>query len=146
MKISKITLLLCASVLFAVLAAQGFNASAEENPGAQIIANLKEMPLLTGNTWQKMTQDEKVAFVWGMGHVATFERESTELYPELRRESFVAKLCTGIAGMPMNRIVGDVDSYYSQNPGKTADPVIKVIWDKYVTPKMKPESADLPAK
>jgi hypothetical protein len=104
------------------------------------------MPLLTGDTWQKMSLDEKVAFVWGMGHVATMEREAAEQYPELKRESFAAKLCIGIAGLPMNRIVGDVDSYYRDNPGKTADPVMKIIWDKYVTPRMKTENTDIPAK
>jgi hypothetical protein len=146
MKISGITLLLCASMLFAFPAAQGHNASAEEKSGAEITANLKEMPLLTGDTWQKMSLDEKVAFVWGMGHVATMEREAVELYPNLKRESFAAKLCTGIAGLPMNRIVGDVDSYYRENPGKSTDPVLKVIWDIYVIPKMKTEATDLPAK
>jgi hypothetical protein len=48
--------------------------------------------------------------------------------------------------MPMNKIVGDVDSYYKENPGKTADPVVKVIWDKYVTTGMKTGSKDLPTK
>jgi hypothetical protein len=56
------------------------------------------------------------------------------------------KLCSGIAGIPMNRIVGNVDSYYRDNPGKTTDPVIKVIWDSFVVPKLKTEGANLPSK
>jgi hypothetical protein len=146
MKIFKITLLLCALVLFVVPGAGVFNASADEKAGAEIAAIPAEMPLLTGDTWQKMTRDEKIAFVWGIGHVATMERESVELNPELKRESFAAKLCLGLAGIPMNRIVGDVDSYYRENPGKVADPVMKVMWDKYVTPRLNIGGANIPAK
>lgn len=146
MKIFKFTLLLCASVLLVAPGAGVFNALADEKAGTEITSNPSEMPLLTGDTWQKMTMDEKIAFVWGIGHVATMERESVELNPELKRESFAAKLCLGIAGIPMNRIVGDVDSFYRENPGKVADPVIKVIWDKYVIPRLKIGGANTPAK
>lgn len=144
MKSFKTGMLLCVSVFFAILAVGGFNASADEKGGAAIAENLREMPLLTGETWQKMTLDEKVAFVWGMGHVATMERETAELYPELKKRSFASKLCSGIAGIPMNRIVNDIDGFYKDNPGKTAEPVIKVMWDKYVTPGMKTGVTDLP--
>ncbi len=146
MKILKMSLAFCVSVLFAVLAVPGFSVSAEESIGPETAANLKEMPLLKGDVWQKMTQDEKVAFVWGMGHVATMERAAVDQYPELKQESFAAKLCLGIAGMPMNRIVNAVDTYYKENPGQTADPVIKVIWDKLVQPKLTAGSATLPVK
>lgn len=146
MKISKIALLACASVFAMVIALRGLNVAADENTGTETVANLNEMPLLTGFTWQKMTQDEKVAFVWGMGHVATMEREAAKKYPELKAESFAMKLSLGLAGISMNRIVGDVDSFYRDNSGKTSEPVVKVIWDKYVAPKLKTESADLPSR
>ncbi len=143
---SKAILLLFASVFILPLAGHAFTALAAENTGTEAADKLKEMPLLTGHTWQKMTQDEKVAFVWGMGHVATMERESMETYPELKRESFAAKLCSGIAGISMNTIVARVDSYYKDDPGKLADPVMKVIWDSFVIPKLKAEGAKIPSE
>ncbi len=143
---SKAILLLSASAF--LLPVAGFNVSvaADEKTDVETADKLKEMPLLTGYTWQKMSQDEKVAFVWGMGHVATMEREAMEKYPELKRESFAAKLCSGIAGVSMNSIIARVDGFYKDNPDKTADPVIKVIWDSFVLPKLKTEGAKLPSE
>ncbi|HET6420645.1 MAG TPA: hypothetical protein VFG19_10840 [Geobacteraceae bacterium] len=143
---SKAILLLLASVFLLPVAGRGPGASAAEKSGTETADKIKEMPLLTGYTWQKMSQDEKVAFVWGMGHVATMEREAAEKYPELKKESFAMKLCSGIAGIPMNRIIENVDGYYRENADKTTEPVIKVIWDRFVVPRLKTESADLPPK
>ncbi len=143
---SKAILLLCASVFLLPMAGYGSIASAAEKTVMESADKLKEMPLLTGYTWMKMTQDEKVAFVWGMGHVATMEREAAEKYPELKDESFAMKLCSGIAGISMNSIVSGVDSFYGEHPERNTEPVIKVIWDRYVVPKLKAESAGYPTK
>ncbi len=143
---SKAILFLCTSVFLLPVVGYSFSASADEKAGTEAADKLKEMPLLTGYTWQKMTQDEKVAFVWGLGHVATMEREAAEKYPELKSESFAMKLSSGIAGISMNRIVDSVDSYYRENAGKTTEPVVKVIWDRFVAPKLKTEGAAFPSK
>ncbi len=92
-----------------------------------------------------MTQDEKVAFVWGMGHIITMERERTEQNPELKKESFAAKLAEGLAGVPMNEVVSAVDQFYKENPNKTEEPVIKVVWDKLVKPRLIAGDSSSPA-
>ncbi len=143
---SKAILLLLASAFLMPVAGFGPGASAAEKSGTETADKLKEMPLLTGYTWQRMSQDEKVAFVWGMGHVATMERESAERYPELKKESFAMMLCSGIAGIPMNRIIENVDGYYRENADKTTEPVIKVIWDRFVAPRLGTESGAIPPK
>jgi len=33
-----------------------------------------EMPILRGDMWIKMTNDEKASFIWGVGHVVTTEK------------------------------------------------------------------------
>ena len=50
------------------------------------------MPVLKGDVWQKMTHDSKVAFIWGFGHVVSIEQHLMEKFPELKRDSFVAKV------------------------------------------------------
>ncbi len=142
----RVVWLLCASVFILPLASYSFSASADDNTRTEAIDKLKEMPLLTGYTWQKMTRNEKVAFVWGMGHVATMEREAAERYPELKKESFAMKLCSGIAGISMNRIVDSVDGFYRENADKTSEPVVKVIWDRFVVPRLRTEGAELPSR
>jgi hypothetical protein len=136
MNMSKIPFLLCVSMFFAVLTFGAVNVSAAEDMASAPVVSLKEMPLLRGVTWQKMTQDEKIAFVWGMGHIITMERERTEQFPELKKESFAAKMAVGLAGMPMSEVVSVVDRYYKDNPGKSAEPVVKVMWIKIVKPKL----------
>lgn len=110
-------------------------AAAAEDLSSAPVVTLKEMPLLRGDTWLKMTPDEKIAFVWGMGHIITMERERTEQYPELKKQSFAAKLADGLAGMPMNEVVNHVDQYYKDSPDKSTDPVVKALWVSVVKPR-----------
>jgi hypothetical protein len=124
--------MLGATLLLAVLAVGAPNVHAAEEMGDAPIVSQKEMPLVRGDTWQKMTDGEKVAFVWGMGHVITMERERMERFPDLKKESFAVKMAEGLAGMPMNEVVSVVDQFYGENPDKTKEPVVKVIWTKIV--------------
>jgi len=48
-------------------------------------------PLLTGETWINMSQDQKLAYIWGAGDIIDLEQEIMEIYPELKRDSFVSK-------------------------------------------------------
>lgn len=95
------------------------------------------VPVLTGDLWQKMTHDSKVAFIWGFGHVVTIENNLMDKYPELKRDSFVAKVVEGMADIPMNDVVARVDQYYSANPDKIKEPVTNVIWDTMIKPNIK---------
>lgn len=128
MNILKITVPMCLAIIF-MIAPIGTNpvAAAEDLASAPVVT-LKEMPLLRGDTWLQMSHDEKVAFVWGMGHIITMERERTAQYPELKKLSFAAKLADGLAGMPMNEVVNYVDQYYKGSPDKATDPVVKALW------------------
>ncbi len=102
------------------------------------------MPVLTGDLWQKMTHDSKVAFIWGFGHVVTIEQHLMDKYPELKRDSFVPKVVEGMANIPMNEVVARVDMYYSANPDKIKEPVTKVIWDTMIKPNIKTGIAGRP--
>ena len=56
---------------------------------AVIAAEEIKAPLLTGLTWVTMSQDQKAAYIWGAGDIIDLEQEIMEIYPELKRESFV---------------------------------------------------------
>ncbi|WP_298267594.1 hypothetical protein [Geobacter sp.] len=141
MKARKVILFCCVLALFA---GRSVEASAEEKSQGNLSQKQEEMPVLTGEVWEKMTSDEKVAFVWGVGHIVTIEHQSAERYPVLKRASVVAKMAEGLAGVPMNTIVGEIDKYYQENPDDLAAPVLEVIWDEMVKPKIKSGIADLP--
>ena len=146
MNIVKNHFLLCLSLLLAFSSVGALNVHASEDVASAPVVSLKEMPLLRGNTWQEMTHDEKIAFIWGMGHVITMERERMERFPEIKSESFAVKIANGLAGMPMSDVVGVVDQYYKDNPDKTGEPVVKVIWTNIVKPKIKGNESNPPAE
>lgn len=135
MNIRKVIVPMCLALFF-MIAPIGTNlvAAAEELSSAPVVT-LKEMPLLRGTTWLQMSHDEKIAFVWGMGHIITMERERTAQYPELKKQSFAAKLADGLAGVPMNEVVDHVDQYYKDSPDKSTDPVVKALWVSTIKPK-----------
>lgn len=104
------------------------------------------VPVLTGDLWQKMTHDSKVAFIWGFGHVVTIEQHLMDKYPELKRDSFVPKVVEGMADIPMNEVVARIDKYYSANPDLIKESVTKAIWDTMIKPNIKTGIAGRPLK
>lgn len=102
------------------------------------------MPVLKGDVWQKMTQDSKIAFIWGFGHVVSIEQNLMEKFPELKRDSFVAKVVEGMADIPMETVIARVDEYYNVNPQKIQSPVTNVIWDLMIKPNIQTGIAGRP--
>jgi len=104
------------------------------------------MPILKGDVWQKMTEDSKTAFIWGFGHVVSIEQHLMEKYPELKRDSFVAKVVQGMADMPMEKVIARINDYYTANPHQIETPVTSVIWDLMIKPNITVGIAGHPLK
>lgn len=104
------------------------------------------MPVLKGDLWQKMTHDEKVAFIWGFGHVVSIEHYLMEKYPELKRDSFVEKAVEGMDNTPMNEVVARVNRYYEMHTDDIGKPVTSVLWDTMIRPNIKTGIAGQPLK
>jgi hypothetical protein len=95
------------------------------------------MPVLKGDVWQKMTHDSRVAFIWGFGHVVSIEYYLMDKFPELKRDSYVAKVVEGMADTPMNEVVDRVTRYYDMHPDQIEKPVTNVLWDLMIRPNIK---------
>lgn len=141
MKARKVFLII-AVLVPGILAVGTLNGSAEEKLPADANTSLKEMPVLAGDVWQKMTHDEKVAFIWGMGHMLSIERNMIAKHPEVKKTGFTCKMAEGLAGISMNDIIDDIDKYYRENPDDLQAPVIEVIWDDIAKPRIKPDVMD----
>ena len=138
----KLTRFCCLLSLCISLAGAGtIYAAAEKTPG-DLSKELQEMPVLTGEEWQTLQPDTKLAFIWGIGHVVTIEEHVIQRHPELKKEGFVAKLAEGLRGVPMNTIIQEIDAYYQKNPDDLDLPVMRVIWTQLVKPKLKTGIAD----
>ncbi len=124
--------------------------SAEKRAGQkaveQELQQIMGMPVLKGDLWQKMTQDSKVAFIWGIGHVVAIEQHLREKYPEFKGDDFVAKAVEGMAGIPMNDVISRIDNYYAANPDHMEKPVMSVLWDTSIKPNIKTGIAGRPLK
>ena len=103
-------------------------------------------PLLTGRTLINMSQDQKTAYIWGAGDIIDLEQEIMEIYPELKRESFVTKAVEGIGDVKINDIVSSVDSFYKENPDRVNLSVIRVVWDTMIKPNIKTGIAGKPLR
>ena len=140
----KVSRFCCLLSFLAIFAGVGFAFAADEKTPTDLSKELKEMPVLTGEEWQTLQPDTKIAFIWGIGHVVTIEENVIQRHPELRRQGFTAKLAEGLRGVPMNTIIQDIDAYYQKNPGDLDLPVMRVIWSQLVKPKLKTGIADRP--
>lgn len=144
MKICKATRFCCMLALLAGLAGGSVALAVEEAMPLETEKELKEMPVLTGEQWQTLQPDTKIAFIWGIGHVVTIEENVLQRHPELVRNDFVSKLAEGLRGVPMNAIIEETDAYYLRNPDDLDLPVMRVIWSQIVKPKLKTGIADVP--
>jgi hypothetical protein len=144
MKKPSIVAVCCLLLLGAMLALVPLARAEEERTPSDLSRELKEMPVLTGQQWQTLQPDTKIAFIWGIGHVVTIEENVMQRHPELRRQGFSAKLAEGLRGVPMNSIIRDVDHFYRNNPDDLDLPVMRVIWADLVRPKLKTGIAGRP--
>lgn len=94
------------------------------------------LPALTGDLWQKMTEDSKIAFIWGLWQTIAIENYLMQKYPSLNKENFSAKMEeASIKSHPtVNGTVTLVDRYYRENPDHLDKPVVGVIWNWMVKP------------
>ncbi len=113
----------------------------------------KVMPLLKGEQWQKMDANSKVAFLWGAAHIILIEEILMQEIPELRRESFCAKVAEARAeqvkagkAKTINEMVSAIDQYYKDHPDQLGISVVGVIWNIGIRPHLKTGIAGRPLK
>lgn len=144
MQVSKFKRFSCILVVVAGVGLVDYALAAELPVALETQTELREMPVLDGESWQSMSPDAKIAFIWGVGHVVTVEEAVVQRHPELKRQDFVAKLGEGLRGVPMSSIIDRIDSYYHLNPEDRDLPVLRVMWSQIVKPRLKTGIADLP--
>lgn len=101
--------------------------------------------LLTGQLWQTMSPDAKVAFVWGIGRLVEYERAQAGTSP-MNSKSFIPFLVKGLKGKPIDEIVRLIDAYYQAHPNQMQRPVLDVIFQAVVLPTLTVETEGGTAK
>lgn len=99
-------------------------------------ADAAESKLLQGEEWAKMSLESKRAFILGVGEMADIEEEMIGKYPELKRDSFSEKVAEALGDVPLDTVVNRIDAFYKANPAKMNVPVMRVVWDEMIKPKV----------
>jgi hypothetical protein len=100
-----------------------------------------EAQLLTGNTWQTLSRDHKITYIWGIGNLVELER--TNLGSQLPqpptddRKSFIPYLAYGLSGMSIEQVIDRVNAYYKAHPDQRNQPVLNAIFQEIVMPRLK---------
>jgi len=108
------------------------------------VLSQSQVPVLKGDLWTTASSDSKVAYVWGLCAIVEVERIVMTMVPEVQVQNVSAVLAEALANIPMNEIVRVVDTYYQANPGNLDVPVLRIIWDTMVKPKVKTGVAGRP--
>lgn len=99
-----------------------------------VLAEGDEMMLLDGKTWQQLSRENKLMFVWGMAHIIEFERQISQETWDPDANSFVPHLVKGLKGKTLNDVVIAIDNYYVVSTDRLDDPVVKAVVHAVVLP------------
>ena len=101
-----------------------------------------EAQLLTGNTWQTLSRDNKTAYIWGIGNLVELERTNLGAQqqpqpPTDDRKSFIPYLAYGLGEISIEQVIDRVDAYYKAHPDQRGQPVLDAIFQAIVMPRLK---------
>lgn len=97
----------------------------------------EDLTIVTGEHWMGADQDEKRAFLVGVGNVLEIEQAMAgENYAAMRGRSIVPVLLDGLSGMPIADIVVQLDKFYAANPDQKMRPVLEVLYIDMALPRM----------
>ena len=92
--------------------------------------------LLTGELWQQMSAEAKVAFVWGVGNLVDLDAAQAGTAGASEWSS-IPTLVRGLRGTPINEVVRYVDAFYATHQGELDRPVIDAIFQTVVLPALR---------
>jgi hypothetical protein len=110
--------------------------------GTTLEAAAPEPLLLTGEHWQAMSSEAKIAYISGVGNLVEYERHQLNTpSAERQHKSFLPHLAHGLSGISVNEVVSRVDHYYATYPDQLKRPVVDAIFQSVVLPRVQAEKA-----
>lgn len=115
-------------------------------------------PILTGEIWQKSSQEEKRAFFFGVDTVVAIDysinkklRERDENAQDQqhkgaqnqqrgKRHSVISPFERGwrkaLRDVPRKEVIAQVDAWYETHPLELNKPVMRVVWEEIIKPRL----------
>ncbi len=117
--------------------------------------NVSKTPLLTGEIWMKSSPEEKRAFLFGVdtaiaieytideefkAHQKEAKKESGKEKVRKRHRSFLSPFergwINGLKDVPRKDVIATVDSWYAKHENSLDRPVMQLIWEEIVEPRL----------
>lgn len=103
---------------------------------AMPLAGLAQVPIVTGEHWATATEQEKRAFILGMGTIIEIEQEFQADNPPEPGTSMIPPMVNGLSDYTLEGILRNLDQWYADNPDGASRAVIEVIWTELALPNL----------
>lgn len=87
-----------------------------------------DMPVVTGEHWNHSTEQEKNAFLLGMGTIIKLEHEIQGNADIPDDKSLIDSWCEGLREMTLTDVRNAIDAYYAAHKDKLDRPVVEVMF------------------
>jgi hypothetical protein len=102
----------------------------------------KELTPVTGRQWTTATEQEKKAFLYGLGTMIQLEHElARQQNAPADRPSLVPTFIRGLERTNLVGVLRFVDDFFARNPARLDRPVVDVIWRDLVLPEVQQAQA-----
>ena len=100
-------------------------------------AQERELIMVTGNHWINASDDEKFAYLIGIGNFLQVELALQEGKKVPDNASLVPVMVRGLKGRKLTGVKEALDRWYAEHPDKLDQPVMKTIYFELALPNAK---------
>ncbi|MDR0339077.1 MAG: hypothetical protein LBH65_02235 [Desulfovibrio sp.] len=132
LKISTVAAFLVVMCLGGVMSAPGKAGTENELSTVRAV----ECPVVLLKHWRASSDEEKLAFLFGLASMLELERGWQGTAPLPVSRSMAACWGRGLAGVTLGDMAGALDKYAVEHPDQLEEPVLKVLGQMYVSPSL----------
>ena len=96
-----------------------------------------EVPLVTGETWMKSSEEVKKAYLVGLANLMQVEYTYQSSNPPTDAQSLVPRAEKGMKNHTLDTVRDGLTKWYASHPDQLQRPVIETIWFEMVVPGLK---------
>jgi len=101
-------------------------------------AHADDVPIVDGKIWMESAPGDKRSFLIGVSNFIALEYayQSSVKNPPSPRQSSVPDFYLRTENISLDQAIAGVDAWYADNPSRLDAPVLTVLWDVFVEPKL----------
>ncbi len=95
-----------------------------------------DLVIVTGIHWTTASEDEKVAYLFGIGNMLEIEQAMQGKNPSshIRNNSIVPVMIQGLSGQSITKLRKMLDQWYENKPDQLKRSVIEVLYTEFALP------------